>query len=116
MSDANSPSALTDDYKETVKEAKKELKDAAKEAVKTNRAEEKISSVLPLDERLKKSGLDSNEKVLKIISCLEKEPLSLDELSEQTGFASNVLMVATTKMELAGIIRRLSASRIELIK
>ena len=106
---------MNDDYKETVKEAKKELKNAAKEAVKSNKTENS-SNIPSLEERLKKSGLDNNENALKIISYLEKEPLSLDELSEVTGFASNVLMVTTTKMELAGIIKRLSASRIELIK
>ncbi len=116
LSDANSPNVLEDDYKETVKEAKKELKDAAKEAVKSKQTGEDNKSVLPLEERLKKSGLENNENVIKIISCLEKEPLTLDELSESTGFASNILMVAITKMELAGIIKRLSASRIELIK
>ncbi len=116
LSDADSPSALYDEYPQTVKEAKKELKDAAKEAVKSKGLENRGEDVLPLEERLKKSGLENNENVIKIISCLEKEALTLDELSECTGLASNVLMVSTTKMELAGIIKRLSASRIELIK
>ncbi len=116
LSDENSPSALSDDYKDTLKEAKKELKVAAKQAVKSGGAEKNNESILPLEERLKKSGLESNEKVDKIIFYLQNKPLSLDELSEATGYASNVLMVATTKMELAGIVKRLSASRIELIK
>ena len=115
LSDANSPNALSDEYKETVKEAKKELKSVAKEAIKSKPTEtgEKIA---PLSERLEKSGLNNNEKVMTIISCLESEPLSLDELSEKTGLPSNVLLVSTTKMELAGIVKKLSASRIELIK
>ncbi len=115
ISDANSPNALSDEYKETVKEAKKELKSAAKEAIKAKPNEEP-KEIAPLSERLEKSGLNGNEKVMAIIDCLENEPLSLDELSEKTGLPSNVLLVSTTKMELAGIVKKLSASRIELIK
>ncbi len=115
LSDANSPNALSDEYKETVKEAKKELKSVAKEAIKS-KPTETGERIAPLSERLEKSGLNNNENVMAIISCLESEPLSLDELSEKTGLPSNVLLVSTTKMELAGIVKKLSASRIELIK
>ena len=115
LSDANSPNALSDEYKETVKKAKKELKSAAKEAI-ISKSSEEPKEIAPLSERLEKSGLNDNEKVMAIISCLENEPLSLDELSEKTGLPSNVLLASTTKMELAGIVKKLSASRIELIK
>ena len=115
LSDANSLDAVDDEYKQKVKEAKKELKSAAKEAIKTKDNNEP-KQIEPLEKRLEKSGLAGNENVVKIISCLENEPLTLDELSDKTNLPSNVLMVSTTKMELAGIVKKLSGSRIELLK
>lgn len=117
LSDANSPQAVGEEYIQTLKEAKKELKKAGKEAVRTGKIEpsDEINNLPTVYERLKQNNLSENQDILKIISLLEKTPLTADELAELTGLSSPSILVSITKMELAQIVKKTPGNRIELI-
>ncbi len=115
LTDDNSPQAIgQQEYQKLRKEAKKELKQAGKEAVK-GITDERSVETLSLNEKLLQNNLNHNENILKIISLLEKSALTTDELSEKSGISTAQIMICTTKMELAGIVKKTFGNRIELI-
>lgn len=115
LTDDNSPQAIgQQEYQKLRKEAKKELKQTGKEAVK-GITDERSVETLSLNEKLLQNNLNHNENILKIISLLEKSALTTDELSEKSGISTAQIMICTTKMELAGIVKKTFGNRIELI-
>ncbi|MBE6788272.1 MAG: DNA-protecting protein DprA [Ruminococcaceae bacterium] len=114
--DANSPSAVDSEYREAIKQAKKDLKKAGNDAIKGKAIDSSDEQILPdISERLKQSGLNENQDALKIIDELKSSPLTMDELSDLTKISSSKLMVITTKLELAQIVKKVPGNRIELI-
>ena len=118
LTDDSSLAAIgEEEYKKAKKQAKKELKQAAKQAVKGKISENDNceANELPISKRLENSRLDKNENVLKILSHLEKASHTADELAELTGLPMSQIMICTTKLELAGVIKKIPGNRIELI-
>lgn len=120
LDNENSPAAVDEDgYKKIRKEAKKELKAAAKEAIKSKAEvteELNVAPAVSLNERLKQSNLDANESAIKIIETLTLNPCTVDELAEKTAMNMSQIMVLTTKLEMAGVVRKIPGNRIEIVE
>lgn len=115
LTDANSIDSVDKDYKEKKKLAKKELKEAGKKALIAVSNEEIPNDIAPLTDRLEKSGLKDNENIIKIISFIENEAHTMDEIAENTALTMPKILVLVTKLEMSGIVKKLPGNRIEII-
>ncbi len=97
------------------KQADKEFKQIGKDAIKGKLIEQNNTAQIPLSERISGSNLNDNENVKKIISHIEKAPLTVDEIADLTDIPTMQIIISITKMELAGIVRKIQGNKIELI-
>ncbi len=115
LTDANNEQAITDqEMLQVRKKAKKELKEAGKDAVKGKKV---ISQevIEPLVSRLEANNLSNNKVALEIVSLLQSDALTIDELLEKAESDSNEVSKMATKLEVFGIVRKNHGNRIELI-
>ncbi len=118
LTDENSPQAIGQaDYEKVRKDAKKELKQAGKQAVGGQKTQEQKSDadIKSVYQKLSERNLDKDENIVKIVEQLEKSSHTADEISELTGIYTSQILICTTKMELAGVIKKHPGNRIELI-
>lgn len=115
LTDANKEQAITDQEMLHVrKKAKKELKEAGKEAIKGSRAISQ-ENIRPISAKLEANNLSNNKVALEIVSLLENNTLTVDELMEKSESDSNEVAKMATKLEVYGIVRKNHGNRIELI-
>ena len=69
----------------------------------------------PLEKRLEANNLTDNKVALEIISLLENNTLTVDELMDKSELDSNEIAKMATKLEVYGIVRKNHGNRIELI-
>jgi len=115
LSDPNSLNAVNAEYKEKKKLAKNELKEAGKELIKTRKEKEILSDIEPLHERLERNGLNKDENIMKVVSCIENNSQTMDEIAEKSGLSLSKILVLVTKLEMSGIVKKLPGNRIEII-
>lgn len=115
LTDPNKEQAVIDQETLQVrKKAKKELKEAGKDAIKGKKVIAQ-AVIEPLIARLEANNLLNNKIALEIVSLLENNTLTVDELMEKSELDSNEVAKMATRLEVYGIVRKNHGNRIELI-
>lgn len=113
LDDENAVTAVTQPDEKEKKRLKRDLQKAGKAAV--NGQEQKIVSLLAVEERLKKAGLTENAVATEMVRLLKEGSHTVDELVEKTGIEAAKILANLTRLELACIAKKSPGNRIDLI-